>query len=334
MVLLHRGRSSSTSARRCEAPSFSASPGSADVYELLESKPDDYWAEIPCLPPHKTYVTERLTDDTAQTQAPARRRPRPRSHRRWFDGSQAGILMRRYLDLIVADDATSRSCCCRPRSSPSSWAWSSARAAPFLPVPGGSSDLIYLVLSAIWFGCLNSAREFVKELPIYLRERSVNLGIAPYLTSKLVPLAALARLPVRGSARHGLGNGVSAGELSRPRRRPVPRRDGGDGHGTGRERLRGHQRQGRGHRPHPAHPAGHPLGRGGAPGRCGPGLRQGHHGLVLVPRCDEGHIEPGDPGRQGPDGGVAGAAIRGILHSTSGWWRCWVWCSCSSPGSG
>lgn len=49
-----------------------------------------------------------------------------------------------------------------------------------------------LVLSAIWFGCLNSAREVVKELPVYLIERSVSLGIGPYLTSKLVPLAVLA----------------------------------------------------------------------------------------------------------------------------------------------
>ncbi|MGH8557147.1 MAG: ABC transporter permease, partial [Methylococcales bacterium] len=48
-----------------------------------------------------------------------------------------------------------------------------------------------LVLSAIWFGCLNSARELVKELPIYLRERSVNLAIGPYLFSKLVPLTML-----------------------------------------------------------------------------------------------------------------------------------------------
>ena len=47
------------------------------------------------------------------------------------------------------------------------------------------------VLSSIWFGTLNSARELVKELPIYLRERSVNLGIMPYLISKLLPLAVL-----------------------------------------------------------------------------------------------------------------------------------------------
>jgi ABC-type multidrug transport system permease subunit len=51
-----------------------------------------------------------------------------------------------------------------------------------------------LVLSAIWFGCINSAREIVKELPVYLRERAVVLRIPPYLTSKLLPLAVLCAL--------------------------------------------------------------------------------------------------------------------------------------------
>lgn len=54
-----------------------------------------------------------------------------------------------------------------------------------------SQIFFILVLSAIWFGTLNSARELVKELPIYLRERSVNLCIMPYLISKLLPLAVL-----------------------------------------------------------------------------------------------------------------------------------------------
>ncbi len=54
-----------------------------------------------------------------------------------------------------------------------------------------SQIFFILVLSSIWFGTLNSARELVKELPIYLRERSVNLGIMPYLISKLLPLAVL-----------------------------------------------------------------------------------------------------------------------------------------------
>ncbi|MGH8476177.1 MAG: ABC transporter permease [Methylococcales bacterium] len=54
-----------------------------------------------------------------------------------------------------------------------------------------SQIFFILVLSAIWFGTLNAARELVKELPIYTRERTVNLGIMPYLTSKLLPLAVL-----------------------------------------------------------------------------------------------------------------------------------------------
>lgn len=46
-----------------------------------------------------------------------------------------------------------------------------------------------LALSAIWFGCSNAAREIVKEMSIYRRERMVNLGIVPYVSSKLAILS-------------------------------------------------------------------------------------------------------------------------------------------------
>jgi hypothetical protein len=48
-----------------------------------------------------------------------------------------------------------------------------------------------LVVSAIWFGCINAAREIVKELPIYLRERAVSLNLPAYLGSKIVVLSLL-----------------------------------------------------------------------------------------------------------------------------------------------
>ena len=41
-----------------------------------------------------------------------------------------------------------------------------------------------LVLSAIWFGCINSAREIVKELPVYLRERAVRSALPAYLAQQ------------------------------------------------------------------------------------------------------------------------------------------------------
>jgi len=66
----------------------------------------------------------------------------------------------------------------------------------------GGSDVAYtkpkntilflLAMTAVWFGCSNAARELVKERAIYLRERMVNLGIVPYVLSKVVVLAAFA----------------------------------------------------------------------------------------------------------------------------------------------
>ncbi len=48
-----------------------------------------------------------------------------------------------------------------------------------------------MAFAAVMFGCLNGAREIVKEVPIYRRERTVNLGIAPYMFSKIMVLGIL-----------------------------------------------------------------------------------------------------------------------------------------------
>lgn len=54
-------------------------------------------------------------------------------------------------------------------------------------------DFVYFVLAlvAIWFGTSVSAREIIRERPIYRRERMVNLGILPYLFSKLFILGII-----------------------------------------------------------------------------------------------------------------------------------------------
>jgi ABC-type multidrug transport system ATPase subunit/pSer/pThr/pTyr-binding forkhead associated (FHA) protein len=54
--------------------------------------------------------------------------------------------------------------------------------------------LFVMAFAAVMFGCINGAREIVKELPIYRRERTVNLGILPYLLSKIVVLGILCLL--------------------------------------------------------------------------------------------------------------------------------------------
>jgi hypothetical protein len=50
---------------------------------------------------------------------------------------------------------------------------------------------LMLAASAIWFGAINAAKEIVKELPVFRRERLAGLRVAPYLASKFVVLAAL-----------------------------------------------------------------------------------------------------------------------------------------------
>lgn len=64
-----------------------------------------------------------------------------------------------------------------------------------LPGEGYAPTVLFLMaFSAIMFGCINSIREFVKEAPIYRRERTVNLGILPYMLSKIAVLGLLCLL--------------------------------------------------------------------------------------------------------------------------------------------
>src|SRR5713101_7373364 len=61
------------------------------------------------------------------------------------------------------------------------------------PLSGNDAQkyLFIMAFAAIMFGCINGAREIVKEAPIYRRERTVNLGIIPYMFSKIVVLGLL-----------------------------------------------------------------------------------------------------------------------------------------------
>jgi ABC-type multidrug transport system ATPase subunit/pSer/pThr/pTyr-binding forkhead associated (FHA) protein len=52
-----------------------------------------------------------------------------------------------------------------------------------------AAAMFFLVVSAIWFGTSNAAREIVSERAIYLRERMVNLGLVNYVMSKFALLS-------------------------------------------------------------------------------------------------------------------------------------------------
>ncbi len=63
-----------------------------------------------------------------------------------------------------------------------------------VPGQGGAAQLAIFMLSLIMviFGLINASREIVKERAIYRRERAVNLGIAPYMVSKIIVFGILA----------------------------------------------------------------------------------------------------------------------------------------------
>jgi ABC-type multidrug transport system ATPase subunit len=58
------------------------------------------------------------------------------------------------------------------------------------------SVLFLTAIAAIWFGVNNAAKEIVSELPIFRRERMYNLGLFPYILSKITILSIVAVVQV------------------------------------------------------------------------------------------------------------------------------------------
>ena len=48
-----------------------------------------------------------------------------------------------------------------------------------------------MAIAVLFFGCINAAKDIVKEISVYLRERAINLEIPAYLMSKVAVLSAI-----------------------------------------------------------------------------------------------------------------------------------------------
>lgn len=107
---------------------------------------------------------------------------------RWLNRRQAGILARRYVDVILGDP------------------WYTLLLLAQAPVIAGLIALRFhnaperpslyfcLVLGAIWLGCVNASREIAKERAIYQRERLAGVQISAYVVSKIQVLSLLAAI--------------------------------------------------------------------------------------------------------------------------------------------
>ncbi len=73
------------------------------------------------------------------------------------------------------------------------------------PIQDHTAAMFFVVVSAVWFGTSNSAREIVTERAIYMRERMVNLQLFNYVMSrKYIILSPRLHLPVLDAPRHRL----------------------------------------------------------------------------------------------------------------------------------
>ncbi len=72
------------------------------------------------------------------------------------------------------------------------------------PTTDHTAAMFFVVVSCVWFGTSNAAREIVTERAIYLRERMVNLRLFNYLLSEVHPAQLLLRRAVHDAPRHRL----------------------------------------------------------------------------------------------------------------------------------
>lgn len=165
----------------------------SDIYEMLESQSANFWAEkFQDSSFYQLYVEKRKSKEEKVHTKEQSIKQLPAPGKKDFGWRQTTTLMSRYFELLMSDKRNLLFLILQ---------------APLVAMVIGlvfkldenlavraatESQIVFILsLSVIWFGCINSVRELVKELPIYLRERSVNLAIVPYIISKLIPLTAI-----------------------------------------------------------------------------------------------------------------------------------------------
>ena len=170
-------------------PAFFGVTKISQVYDRLETQPAEVWErQYKASGQYREFVQNRLAAGAGgmTTGGPAGKRPAEPQEAAEIQ-RQLGVLTRRYFTVLAQDRKNAAILLAQ---------------APLIGlllgmVFGGDSGgnprlLVFLMsISAIWFGCINASREIVKELPIYLRERAVNLQIPAYLGSKVAVLSVL-----------------------------------------------------------------------------------------------------------------------------------------------
>jgi ABC-type multidrug transport system ATPase subunit len=161
------------------------------VYDLLEQRPALEWsAQFETSELHMEFVEQRHATSAQPPPYGADSHSLPPA-----DGyfRQLGILFQRYVTVIAQD---LKNVALLFAQAPIiaillSLAFGESGEESSVGAPRQMTLGFLMAVSAIWFGCINSAREIVKELPVYLRERAINLRIDAYFSSKALALSIL-----------------------------------------------------------------------------------------------------------------------------------------------
>jgi ABC-type multidrug transport system ATPase subunit len=171
-------------------------PGWAEVFQAFENEPARDWAgEFRRSHLYAQYV-QIVSPAAAAAAWPRRAAPAYRGRNRF---AQLSTLVRRYLAVIASD----RGYLGFLAGAPAVLA-AIIRLFPaphgLAPALGGNSQagglLLVLTVGSSFTGSLNAVREFVKERPIYIRERAAGLSPGAYLGSKLLVLGVISALQV------------------------------------------------------------------------------------------------------------------------------------------
>ena len=192
-----------------QAMSFFGLSGSdfADIYNELEQGIETvgkWQAAFLRSPLYQQAITQRMSISPAQatsTRSPAlpsspSEKPQPLTSP--FSPRQFWLLSQRYFQLIKRDSVNLALSLLTAPIGIGLMAFTVGKAAltgdspPAAPL--ALQVLFVFTCAAIWVGLSSSLQEVVREMPIYLRERLVNLRLLPYLGSKVVILAGLAIL--------------------------------------------------------------------------------------------------------------------------------------------
>lgn len=172
-----------------------------EIYEkLINEKSPKEWAEIYKLSPqYRTYVVERLQSNYGEllevtTKAPAKSAAEggrlPKKKAKGPSGfRQFLVLTQRNLDIIRTDKKNLLLLLLLAPLLGLLSFFLIGKKETFHPVDGDPFEVMTLLFLAsiipFLIGSLSSMREIVKEKAIYLRERTVNLKILPYVASKM-----------------------------------------------------------------------------------------------------------------------------------------------------